>query len=312
MLYLCENNYSYKYNILIYFNEERHEYRIDDEINGELYTSATTLLALYKKNYNLDFWSWYKALQRILKMEKKVFSSHLAKNYYFRFDEDKDKITHIAQCHGISLDEMKLYQNIIKAEWKKDNKKSTDKGTHFHNFKEKNVINNRGVEYNGETAILATQVTDLSKLHDPNNLVIAPELMMYNREFRVSGTADKVFIFPDKNISIDDWKTNKEIKIESYKHSKMLYPLQHLDDENYNHYCLQVSLYAWMLEQNGYTVKDLKFTHVELDEDNETVLNETPYHTHYMKQEVVNMLKHFNVNREALLAKHKLYKESLK
>lgn len=312
MLYLCENYYSYKYNILIYFNAERHEYRLDNEFTGELCTSVTTLLEMYKNPFNAEFWSWYKALQRILKMEKKVFSSHLAKNYYFRFDEDKDKITHIAECHGISIDEMKLYQNIIKAEWKKENKISTDKGTFYHDYKEAGVISSKGIDYNGERAVLASQMTDLTKLHDPHHIVIAPELRMYNREFRVSGTADKVFIYPSKVVDIDDYKSNKEIKIESHKHKKMLYPLQHLDDENYNHYCLQVSTYMWMLEQNGYIAGDLKFTHVKLAEDNMTVLQETPYHTHYMKQEVVNMLKHFNVNREALLAKHKLYKESLK
>lgn len=312
MLYLCENNYSYKYNILIYFKESDHSYRLDNPIDGELCISATTLLEIYKNPFNAKFWSWYKALQRILKMDKDTFKKHLAKNYYFRFDEDFDKITHIAECHGISLDEMKLYQNIIKAEWKKKNTNSTDKGTHFHNYEEGTIIKNKGLEYNGEYARLATESDDLSLLHDPYNVRIYPELRMYNRKYRVSGTADKVFIFPDRTFHIDDWKTGEKIDEESYRHKKMLYPLQHLDDCNANHYKIQVSIYAYYLECFGYIPGDLQFTHVELAEDNITILNRKVYVTHYMKKEVVDMLTHFDNNREALLAKHKLYKESLK
>jgi len=312
MLYLCENNYSYKYNILIYFKELDHSYRLDDPENGPLCISATTLLEIYKNGYNLKFWSWYTALRKILKMDKPTFSKHLAKNYHFRFDENFDRITEIAECHGISLDEMKLYQNIVKAEWKKENTDSTDKGSFFHNYEEGSIIKNKGIQYDGEYARLSTKSDDLSLLHDPYNLRIYPELKMYNREFRVSGTADKVFIFPSKEFDIDDWKTGKKIDEESYKHKKMLYPLQHLDDCNSNHYKLQVSLYAYYLECFGYKPRNLQFTHVELAEDQITILKSKVYVTHYMKQEVVNMLKHFNVNREALLAKHKLYKESLK
>ena len=58
----------------------------------------------------------------------------------------------------------------------------------------------------------------------------------------------------------------------------MLDPLQHLDDCNYIHYCLQISIYAWMLEQEGYVVRDLRFTHIN-----------KPYPVSYMKYEIENM-----------------------
>lgn len=48
---------------------------------------------------------------------------------------------------------------------------------------------------------------------------------------------------------------------------------------NYNHYRLQISTYAWMLEQAGYTIRNTAFTH----------LNQQ-YKFDYMKHEVQLML----------------------
>ena len=42
--------------------------------------------------------------------------------------------------------------------------------------------------------------------------------------------------------------------------------------------CLQISIYAWMLEQEGYVVRDLRFTHIN-----------KPYPVSYMKYEIENM-----------------------
>ena len=42
----------------------------------------------------------------------------------------------------------------------------------------------------------------------------------------------------------------------------MQYPLNDLDDCNYNHYRLQLSIYAFMLEENGYVVRNVGFHHL--------------------------------------------------
>jgi len=81
----------------------------------------------------------------------------------------------------------------------------------------------------------------------------------------ISGQADKVFIKTDEEtgeryVYIDDYKTNKKIKKSNY-FQKMLPPLSHLDDCHYNHYRMQISTYAWMLEQFGFIIKGTAFTH---------------------------------------------------
>ena len=122
-----------------------------------------------------------------------------------------------------------------------------------------------------------------------------PELILWNNKYKLAGQADMVFVetIGDKRyIYVDDHKTNKEIKTTNgywqydketkkkyWKGNYMLEPLSHLECCNYNHYRLQISTYAWMLEQEGYIVKNVSFTH----------LNEQ-YRFEYLKTEVESML----------------------
>jgi hypothetical protein len=69
----------------------------------------------------------------------------------------------------------------------------------------------------------------------------------------------------------------------------MLYPLTHLDECNYNHYQLQLSTYAWMLQKINpdFVIKDLILNHYDHEGKN------TLYHCTYLKEDVEKMLKHF-------------------
>ena len=95
------------------------------------------------------------------------------------------------------------------------------------------------------------------------------EMGVYNIDTLVSGKIDLVAV-KDKTFIIIDWKTNKDdIRFESgyfekdmegrttnnfiYTNKYMLYPLHFLPDSTGVHYNLQVSGYAWLLEQFGYT-----------------------------------------------------------
>ena len=89
--------------------------------------------------------------------------------------------------------------------------------------------------------------------------------------------------------------TNKEIKTKSFYDSKarssvkMKYPLNNLDDVNYWHYCLQLSTYAWMIQQMNpeFEIEDLVLVHFD-HSDNMTV-----YHLPYLKDEVIRMLSFY-------------------
>lgn len=89
--------------------------------------------------------------------------------------------------------------------------------------------------------------------------------------------------------------TNKEIKLKGFYDSsirseqKMKYPLSNLGDCNFNHYQLQLSTYAWMLQKINpdFIIKDLILNHYDHDGNN------TIYHCKYLKDDVEKMLKHF-------------------
>lgn len=115
-----------------------------------------------------------------------------------------------------------------------------------------------------------------------------PELIIWNDKYTVCGTADKVWINTIDGvrfIDIDDWKTNKEIKMPT--RYNMEAPLGHLSDVNYIHYTLQLSTYAWMLEQVGFTIRNLYLTH-----QREINGESTRYKLQYLKKEVLLMLNH--------------------
>lgn len=63
------------------------------------------------------------------------------------------------------------------------------------------------------------------------------------------------------NSMIKTHNTNKQIKKTSYRSQKMKPPLSHLMDCNHTHYNLQISFYAWMLEEFGFHVRNLSFHH---------------------------------------------------
>lgn len=294
---------------MIFFDEPSHTYRLDDPVNGELCISVTTLIDLFKNKFDSEYWSLYHGIRKALGREKEGYMRYLAMKFGFNIERELKKeradmfqtLAIIQRRHALSDEEVQFGVQQILHEWKEKNEKAKKKGTKFHNFKEGEAYKNSGIEYGGVYVRLGNQVEDLSNLHHPEHTVYIPELKIYNRRYRVSGTADKNYFFPSKLLDVDDWKTNEKIDQKGFFGQKMKYPLNHLDDCNYNHYCIQVSTYAWMLEQYGYTPNNLKFTHVKLAEDGETILEATEYHTNYMKKEVVNMLNFFDKNRDDLL-----------
>ena len=57
-------------------------------------------------------------------------------------------------------------------------------------------------------------------------------------------------------------------------------PVAHLDCCNYNHYRLQISMYAWLLEKAGFVPRYLAFTHLT-----------TIHRFEYLKKEVEDIVE---------------------
>lgn len=127
-----------------------------------------------------------------------------------------------------------------------------------------------------------------------------------NNSFRNIEAVEEVETVPTQCIAVDSpshtylcghslivtHNTNKKIDLKSAYNPttkstvKMLYPLNHLDDTNFNHYQLQLSTYAWMLQKINpdFVIKDLILNHYDHEGNN------TLYHCDYLKKEVEYML----------------------
>lgn len=105
--------------------------------------------------------------------------------------------------------------------------------------------------------------------------------------------------------------TNKQIKIKSYfdnktkTSQKLRYPLNNLDDCNYSVYNMQLSTYAWMIQQMHpeWKCNDLVLVHFDHSD------NMTTYHMKYLKDEVERMLKFWK--KESVLEQHRAARKQI-
>ena len=79
----------------------------------------------------------------------------------------------------------------------------------------------------------------------------AAEVMVFSYALRLAGTIDAYFT-RDREVLLVDWKTNKEIRRANKYGGKMLGPVAHLDDCEFNKYALQLNLYARILREDAY------------------------------------------------------------
>jgi hypothetical protein len=200
--------------------------------------------------------------------------------------------------------------------WNKEAKRATDLGTFYHNEREKDLlaVDTLRIE-DKDLSIIKPIIVDGIK-HAPEQKLeegVYPEHFVYLKSIGLCGQADYIEVVNGK-VNILDFKTNKEIKTESFVNwegfsDKMSAPLHHLDDCNMNHYNIQMSLYLYMILKHNPNLKPGKLTirHVQfktsgedeygyplmlLDDNNNPVVdNIVDYELPYLKPEVNNLIK---------------------
>lgn len=113
---------------------------------------------------------------------------------------------------------------------------------------------------------------------NPDLIMCRSELRVGNVELQLCGTIDIVFLVdPDDLYLVDigDWKCTNSIVSQDPKEDldydpgkKMGAPFQKYHDTKRNSYLLQLNMYAYMVEQHGYRVRNLPLIqcHHELDQ----------------------------------------------
>ncbi len=207
-------------------------------------------------------------------------------------------------------------QDIIDA-WDRENKRSTDLGSWYHDQREKDVLGCSTINRDGhELSIIDSVYEDDVKIAPEQILSdgIYPEHFVYLESIGLCGQSDWVEVY-DGKVNILDYKTNKKIELESFadwkgRHKMMLKPLQHIQDCNYYHYALQLSTYMYMVLRHNPQLNagSLKIQHVVFeqagedkfgypiltrDEEGNPIVKETQiYELPYLKKEVKLMIDH--------------------
>lgn len=288
-----------KQNGNVAFENESHTYwNVND---NERYVSVTTLIHKYTQEFDKNFWSAYKALEKLLPKDSWAIEK---KSLLSRQKFDKE----ILETYDISeLDFNKTQQGILDA-WDEENRKSCERGTKIHEEIE-NSFYNHPKDISLQKFGLGGKFEcrkDYSELD--LEFGVYPEYLVYRESddgiLRIAGQVDLI-VKEGNEITIIDHKTNKKIDQKSgfnsatKSSSKMKYPLNNLMDCNFYHYTLQLSTYAWMLQKinPNFVIKDLILNHYDHQGKN------TLYHCEYLKDDVERMLKHYK--KELILEKQR-------
>ena len=185
------------------------------------------------------------------------------------------------------------HQQKLLTDWEEQGHVARVKGSKVHKDLEDEV--NKAELIIAEDGTGYTPAPD-AEVYDPISLeknIVMTEVIIFNDKYQVAGMVDRV----DKKgkvLNIIDHKTSKKITKIPFRDEMMYDPIQHLPNANYYEYSLQLSLYAWMLEQFGYKIGKLSIDHRNRDSGK---LIET-YPVNYLKTEIELILIHHAGQKE--------------
>lgn len=287
-----------KQNGNVAFENESHTYwNVED---NKQYISVTTLIHRYTQEFDKNFWSAYKALEKLLSKESWAIEKKSLLNTK-KFNKEILNIYNISE-----LEFNKAQQGILDA-WDEENRKSCERGTKIHSDIENSFyVHPKDISLQkfglGGKFECKKDYSELDLEYG-----VYPEYLISveskDKVLRLAGQIDLI-IKQGNNIILVDHKSNKKIDLKSgfdtitKSSAKMKYPLNNLMDCNYYHYSLQLSTYAWMLQKlhPEFVIKDLILNHYDHNGKN------TLYHCDYLKDDVEKMLKHY---RKELILKEK-------
>jgi ATP-dependent exoDNAse (exonuclease V) beta subunit len=276
----------------IIFTEEDHSYKSSNQDNSIDWISVTTLTSFFKEPFDAK-----KIAQKVSKRKN-------------------------SKWYGMTP---KKIQEV----WKKESERAMALGTFYHNQREDDLCSLASIERNGTTVPIFTPITkDKGVKISPKQKLdpgVYPEHMVYLKSAGICGQSDLVEVVAGK-VSIIDYKTNKEIKMQSYVDwegisQKMQFPVNHLDDCNFNHYALQLSIYMYIILKHNPKLRPgpMYIHHVQFEEEGkdehgypitkyteqgDPILKDlVQIPVPYLKDEVISLIHYLHDNRKKLKKK---------
>jgi ATP-dependent exoDNAse (exonuclease V) beta subunit len=265
--------------------------------NGK-YVSVTTLIGKFCQDFDSNFWSGYKALEKLLSAEEfKIEKSQLQKTR-------KIDVKYFCDMYGFTVNDFNKAQQDILDEWAKTNAESCERGSKIHSELENKYLSKGQCDMKKFGLGGKFEVNTNKSLMDKNTDILKidrgvfPEYLIYRNspdgKFKLAGQID-LLIKDGNDIYIIDYKTNKKLDDKSFFDSRtkkcvmMKYPMNNLMDCNKMHYTLQLSTYAWMLQKLNpeFVIKKLMLIHYDHQG------NVTEHELEYLKDDVERMCKFY-------------------
>ena len=195
-----------KQNGNIAFEEEAHVY-YDVTCPEQKFISVTTLIHSFTQPFDKEFWSAYKALEKLLDKDAWAIEKKSLLN-----TKKFDKV--LLELHDITENDFNREQQAILDAWDEENRKSCERGTKIHAelensfYKKGKDIDISKYQIGGNfECIKDHNVLDLENGIYPEYLIsrVSPD-----GKLQLAGQIDLLVKKGNKFI-IGDWKTNKKI-----------------------------------------------------------------------------------------------------
>ena len=241
----------------------------------------------------------------------------------------KQKFDPIAQSIKSSQNKRSKWYGMdpkeIQAHWTSETDRAITAGSWYHDQRESDLMSIDTLQRQGINIPIIKPIWEGTVKRAPVQRLtegIYPEHFVYLKSAGVCGQSDRVEVIKD-TVDIIDYKTNKEIKLTSFVNwegnsVKMSGPCSHLDDCNFNHYALQLSIYMYIIIKHNprYKPGKLMLHHVIFekqgedkfgnpillkDKNNEPIVKTVvPYEAPYMKSEVIAMINYLIDNKKKI------------
>ena len=271
---------------IAYF-DDTHEYI--DKKDGIKGVSVTTLIHSYSNPFDASFWSSYKAMEALLDEETfKILKTTLLstkkfkQEYILKFNIDPKVFE-------------KKKQEILDS-YDRERNASCELGTKIHakieeSFYKGNKKEIQKYNFGGNLPVFEGNYELNLK---PG---IYPEYLISYRkgDFLLCGQVDLLQLSDNQELTIIDHKTCKKIEMKSYYNkftkssTKMKFPLNNIDDVNGQLYALQMSVYAWMIQQHNPNIKVKRLALHWIDHSGNESFIDVPY----LKSDVERMINHY-------------------
>lgn len=214
------------------FEEKRHKYFSPN--TGEELTSVTTVYKDFFPGFNAD---------------------DVLDEYYDGWQEKEDP-----RYFDKSREE-------IKEIWETTRDEAGDHGILVHDYIERYLLGDVDIldvdevedrEARGKILKAVDWERKAEMLYSPE--FVFPEEKIYSDELGIAGTIDLLFVTEEGELILIDWKTNSKLSTTGFydrstgETEKAYYPLDELEDSALSKYTMQLSTYAYVLE-NEYVVQ---------------------------------------------------------